>query len=341
MSARQGTGPAETPEPAAEVAIDPGLARPFPPHPAGTVVTVGTFDGVHRGHWAVLTEIRERARTSGRRSILVTFHPHPLRIVRPAAAPPLLTTPDEKKEILAESGLDAVVFLPFTPVLARYEPQRFVDEILIGRLRVSELVIGYDHGFGRGRSGDVNTLREIGRERGFQVDVVPPVDVDGEAISSTGVRSAVAAGNVAAARTALGRPYAVRGLVVRGDGRGRTLGFPTANLQVLGADKLVPPPGIYAVRAALRSGMHAGALHVGPRPTFQGSTPTVELHLLDFDGDLYGERVRVDFVEYLRPVAPFDSVAALVEQMRADVEQARAVLGRDGERLRGSSSSTD
>ncbi len=320
-------GPRQSP--AADFAIDPLLPRPFPADDAGTVVTVGTFDGVHRGHWAVLSEIRERALASGRRSVLVTFHPHPLRIVRPEAAPPLLTTSEEKKEILAESGLDAVVFLPFTPVLAQYEPVRFVDEILIGRLAVSELVIGYDHGFGRGRSGDVTTLREIGSQRGFRVDVVPPVDVEGESISSTRVRAAVAAGEMSAVRSALGRPYALRGLVVRGDGRGRTLGFPTANLQVLGADKLVPPPGIYAVRAALRTGMHAGALHVGPRPTFQGSTPTIELHLLDFDADLYGERLRVDFIEYLRPVAPFDSVQALVEQMRRDVDQARAVLAGD------------
>ncbi len=257
-------------------AIDPALP-PGIPRDRGTVVTVGTFDGVHRGHWAVLQEIRRRAGATGRRSVLVTFHPHPLRIVRPEHAPPLLTTPVEKKEILAESGLDYAVFLSFTPVLSRYEPRRFVEEILVGRIGVSELVIGYDHGFGRGRSGDADTLRTIGQEMGFDVDVVPPVLAPGpdgdEAISSSRIRHAVEAGDMAAAARGLGRPYSLRGLVVRGDGRGRGLGFPTANLHVASSDKLVPPPGIYAVRGVLRRGTFDGALHLGPRPTFRGSPP--------------------------------------------------------------------
>lgn len=315
-------------------AIDPGLP-PGIPRDRGTVVTVGTFDGVHRGHWAVLQEIRRRAEASGRRSVLVTFDPHPLRIVRPEHAPPLLTTPVEKKEILAESGLDYAVFLSFTPVLAAYEPRRFVEEILLARIGVSELVIGYDHGFGRGRSGDTETLRELGSELGFDVDVVPPVMASAEegeaAISSTRIRRAVEAGDMASAAAGLGRPYSVRGLVVRGDGRGRGLGFPTANLHVGNGDKLVPPAGIYAVRGVLRRGTFDGALHLGPRPTFRGSPPTVELHLLDFEGDLYGEEVRVDFVERLRDVLPFDSVEALVARMREDVEEARRALAESAD----------
>lgn len=295
----------------------------------GTVVTVGTFDGVHRGHWAVLQEIRDRARAADRRSVLVTFHPHPLQIVRPQDAPPLLTTPVEKKEILAESGLDYAVFLNFTPELARYEPRRFVEEILLGRLGVEELVIGYDHGFGRGRSGDADTLRKIGAELGFTVDVVGPVEAGAEAVSSTRIRRAVAQGRMDEARAALGRPYSIRGVVVKGDQRGRKLGFPTANLAGFPPDKLLPPAGIYAVRVIGREGTRNGALHLGPRPTFRGAPPSVEVHILDFDGDLYGEELRVDFVEYLRGVEPFDSVEALVRQMEADVERARAVLAAD------------
>jgi riboflavin kinase/FMN adenylyltransferase len=310
----------------ADWAIDPSLPRGLPENGAGTVVTVGTFDGVHRGHWAVLQEIRRRAQASGRRSVLVTFHPHPLRIVRPEAAPELLTTPVEKKEILAESGLDYAVFLPFSPALSRYSPRRFVEEVLLGRLGVQELVIGYDHGFGRGRSGDADTLSEIGRELGFAVDVVDPVVADGDAVSSTRIRAAVRAGDMGAAARGLGRPYGVRGLVVRGDGRGRTLGFPTANLVVPGGDKLIPPEGIYAVRGVLRAGTYKGALHLGPRPTFRGSPPTIELHLMDFDGDLYGEEVRVDFVRRLRAIQPFSTVEALVAQMSRDVSLARRVL---------------
>lgn len=274
----------------------------------------------------MLQEIRRRAGRSGRRSVLLTFHPHPLKIVRPEVAPALLTTPVEKKEILAETGLDYAVFLAFTRALSRYEPERFVREILVERLGVKELVIGYDHGFGRGRSGDVNTLRDLGSELDFAVDVVNPVKAGEDPVSSTRIREAVAAGKVERAARALGRPYSLRGVVVKGDGRGRTLGFPTANLRVQDGDKLVPPAGIYAVRGVLRSGTHGGALHIGPRPTFRGSPPTVELHLLDFEGDLYGEAVRVDFVRYLREVEPFDSASALVRQMEEDVSEARRAL---------------
>jgi riboflavin kinase / FMN adenylyltransferase len=295
------------------------------------VVTVGTFDGVHRGHWEVLGEISRRARAADRRAVLVTFHPHPLAIVRPEMAPPLLTTPDEKKEILAESGLEYAVFLRFTPDLSRYSPERFVREILVKRLGVKELVIGYDHGFGKDRSGDADTLRALGRELGFEVDIVGPVQMgdEDEPVSSSRIRKAVAAGDLARARDGLGRPYAVRGVVVRGDGRGRKLGVPTANLKVGDPSKLLPPPGIYAVRVELESGPLAGALHLGPRPTFHGSTPTIEVHLIDFEGDLYGEELRVDFIRHLRPVEPFDTVEALVTQMLRDVEEARTVLARE------------
>ena len=300
------------------------------PRDRGTVATVGTFDGVHLGHWSVLQEISRRAEATGRRSVLVTFDPHPLRIVRPEHCPPLLTTAVEKKEVLAESGLEWAVFIEFTRELSSYEPRRFVEEILLGRLGVEELVIGYDHGFGRGRSGDSETLVEIGAELGFTVDVVPPVSAGGEPISSSRIRAAVQRADMAEARACLGRPYSVRGVVVRGDGRGKDLGFPTANLRVGDGDKLIPPEGIYAVRAQLRSGTHAGALHLGPRPTFKGSPPTIELHLLDFDRDIYGEELRVDFLQYLREIRPFATVAALVDQIREDVEAARQAVDAAG-----------
>ena len=306
-------------------AYPPGL-----PGDRGTVATVGTFDGVHLGHWTVLQEIRRRAEAADRRSILVTFDPHPLRIVRPEHAPLLLTTPVEKKEILAESGLDYAVFLSFTEALSRYEPRRFVEEILVGRLGVEELVIGYDHGFGRDREGDPAALRRMGEELGFTVDVVDPVSAEGDAVSSTRVRALLLDRQVAEARKCLGRPYSIRGVVVRGDGRGKGLGFPTANLRVAERDKLVPPQGIYAVRGVLRRGTFDGALHLGPRPTFRGSPPSIELHLMDFDDDIYGEEVRVDFVEHLRRIEPFTTVEALVEQIRLDVDRAREILAADG-----------
>lgn len=303
------------------------------PNNLGTVATVGTFDGVHLGHQRVLEEINRRANATCRRSVLVTFDPHPLRIVRPEHAPPMLTAPVEKKEILAESGLDYAVFLSFTEVLSQYEPRRFVEEVLIERLGVEELVIGYDHGFGRNRSGDPDTLKAIGSELGFSVDVVAPVSVEGEAVSSSRVRTAVRNGDMGEARACLGRPYSIRGVVVRGEGRGHVLGFPTANLMVPEREKLIPPQGIYAVKGVLREGTYAGALHLGPRPTFKGSPPTIELHLLDFEADIYGEEVRVDFIKYLREVEPFDSVAALVEQMKEDVEVARVAVDVDAQTI--------
>jgi riboflavin kinase/FMN adenylyltransferase len=312
-----------------EYAIDPSLPSGIPRDDRGTVVTVGTFDGVHRGHWAVLQEIRLRAKETGRRSVLVTFHPHPLKIVRPDQAPPLLTTPAEKKEILAETGLDYAVFLSFNHILAAYSPQRFVEEILIGRLGVQELVIGYDHGFGKGRSGDVLTLRDIGRDLRFTVDVVSPIRAGEEPVSSTRIRKALLEGDVEEARRGLGRPYCIQGMVVRGEGRGKSLGFPTANLWVPGDGKLIPPPGVYAVRAGMKRGVFGGALHIGPRPTFRGSPPTIELHLMDFDGDLYGDQIRVEFIQFLREVHPFSSASALVDQLKLDVSAARAALARD------------
>ncbi|MDT8367743.1 MAG: bifunctional riboflavin kinase/FAD synthetase [Longimicrobiales bacterium] len=297
------------------------------PSDRGTVVTVGSFDGVHRGHGSVLAEVRRRAQAADLRSVLVTFDPHPLRILRPEDAPPLLTTPIEKKEILAESGLDYAVFLRFTRALSRYAPERFVEEILHGGLGAEELVIGYDHGFGRDRSGDVETLRRAGDRLGFAVDVVGPIEADGEAISSTRIREALSRGDVEAAARGLGRPYSVRGVVVRGDGRGRRMGFPTANLTGLGADKLLPAPGVYAVRAWTRAqAALPGALHLGPRPTFPGASASVEVHLLDTELDLYGERLRVDFISRVRGVESFDSVEALVAQMGRDVADVREIL---------------
>lgn len=291
-----------------------------------TIVTVGTFDGVHLGHWSVLREIGARARISKGRSVLVTFDPHPLRIVRPEAAPPLLTTLEEKKAVLAESSLDYVVFVAFTPELRQCSPRRFVAEFLLGRLGMSELVIGYDHGFGRGRSGNVKTLRAIAAEYRFRLDVVEAVNAGEAPVSSTSIRRALMEGRLSDANRGLGRPYPMTGVVVRGDGRGRELGFPTANILVAGADKLIPAAGIYACWTNVGKRRLMGALHIGPRPTFPGAEPTVEVHLLDFDGSIYGRRIRLELVEALRTVVAFNTVEALKAQMREDIARTRYLL---------------
>ena len=295
----------------------------LPPDVLGTVVTVGTFDGVHLGHWAVLQEIGRRARGRGLRSVLITFDRHPLTVVRPESAPPLLTTPDEKKAILAQSALDYVAFLPFTRNLSLYEPEEFVRLVLLDRFKVSELVIGYDHGFGRARAGDIEILRRLGGGLGFDVDVVDAVERGRQAVSSSRIRTLLANGDVGGAAQGLGRPYSFRGPVVHGMGRGRELGFPTANIRPPGGDKLLPASGIYAVRATLQSETFDGLLHLGPRPTFAGSPPSVELYLLDFEGDIYGELVRIEFLTRLRDVLPFRSAEELIRQMRADRDEAR------------------
>jgi riboflavin kinase / FMN adenylyltransferase len=292
----------------------------------GAIVTVGTFDGVHRGHQEVLRALVERGGEAGRRTVVVTFHPHPLKVVRPEAAPPVLTSTPEKKLLLAGTGVQYALFLEFTHALQQYPARRFVEEILLGRLGMRELVIGHDHGFGRGREGSVDTMRELGTELGFGVAVIAPVRLGSEPISSSRARLAIEAGDLAEAARCLGRPYSLGGVVVHGEKRGRELGFPTANIQPDDADKLLPAPGIYAVHGYFRGERVPGLLHLGPRPTFPGLPPSVELYLLDWSGDLYGERVDVELRHRLREIRPFTGVEALVEQMRRDEAEGRALL---------------
>lgn len=295
-----------------------------------TVVTVGTFDGVHRGHWAVLEEIARRARESGRSSVLVTFDPHPLEIVNPAAAPQLLTTAEEKRLILAQTAVDRVAFLQFTEELRDWPPERFVREVLEQRFNVGELVIGHDHGFGRGRTGDVELLRRIGQEDGFDVDVVPAVHLDGRPVSSSLIRRAVAGGDLQTAEKALGRPYSVMGTVVRGAGRGRDIGIPTVNLAPPPPRKLLPPDGVYAVVVSWRGGANGGMANLGPRPTFGDHVRSLEAHLFGFAGELYGETVTIEFVARLRETTRFAGPAELRAQLERDRAQALAVLRGTG-----------
>ncbi len=299
----------------------------LPPDVHDTVVTVGTFDGVHRGHQDVLDRLAQRASALGTRSVLVTFEPHPLEVVNPSAAPPLLTVGDEKLEVLAESGIDYVAIIPFTRALAGFDAERFVDEALVARYRVRHLLMGHDHGFGRNRAGDENVLRALGEARGFTVEVVEPVvGAHGQPVSSTAIRRAVAGGDLDRAREGLGRPYAVGGRVVRGEQRGRLLGFPTINVPLPSARKLLPPQGVYAVRVQTPRGPFGGMLNLGPRPTFGEAEATLETHLFDAQGDFYGMRVRLDFLRRLRDTRRFESPEALADQLARDERAARETL---------------
>jgi riboflavin kinase / FMN adenylyltransferase len=297
------------------------------------VVTMGTFDGLHRGHQAVLAEVQRRARTGNLASVLVTFDPHPLAVVNPAAAPKLLTLPAEKEALVQAQGIDRFVLMPFTPAIAQLDAEAFVRQ-LCDEYGMRELVMGYDHGFGRGRAGDVELVERLGREQGFRLAVVDAVRDNGQPISSTLIRSGVAGGDLDSAERWLGRRYGIRGTVVRGAGRGRAIGIPTINLAPPDARKLLPPDGVYAVRVRLQGGgkregaVFGGMMNQGPRPTFGEHARTLEVHLFDFDGELYGETVDVAWVRRLRDVQAFPSREALVAQLERDRQAARATLNR-------------
>lgn len=298
------------------------------PSGSGAIVTVGSFDGVHRGHHAVLEQIARRASTAGLRSVLVTFDPHPLEVVRPAAAPPLLTDRSEKLEALAQTAVEAVVVLRFGPAVAAMSPREFVRDILIARCRMRELVIGHDHGFGRGRSGNAETLRGLSSALGFGLQVVEPVGAEGGAVSSSRIRQMVGEGDLHGASRLLGRAYSVGGVVVEGARRGRGIGVPTANVGGVSPRKQLPPDGVYAVRVETPFGRFDGMMNQGSRPTVGDMARTLEAHLFGFSGDLYGRRVRVEWVAKIREVRSFASLDELKLQLAHDRAGAEALLAR-------------
>jgi riboflavin kinase/FMN adenylyltransferase len=310
---------------------------------AGSVVTVGTFDGMHRGHMLVLERTAARARARGLASVALTFDPHPLDVVNPSAAPPLLTLWPEKLELLAQTSIDYVMVLPFTIELAALSPEEFVRRVLVAGLDMKELFIGHDHGFGRGRAGDAESLRVIGRRHGFPVDVVDAMrGADDEPVSSTAIRRAVAHGDLARALDGLGRRYSFGGRVTQGEQRGRLLGFPTINLELGSRRKLLPPHGVYAVRVETRHGAFGGMMNLGPRPTFGDDRVSLEVHLFDAEGDFYGSLVKVEFVSHLRDTVKFSGPDELVAQLQRDAEHARSALTALGPtaNLKGSGTNT-
>lgn len=298
----------------------------------GTAVTIGAFDGVHLGHRTLIAALRERARSVGVRSAVVTFDTHPASVVRPESAPLLLTDLDQKLELLADTGVDYAYVVRFDPARAAQSAEEFVIEDLIERLDVRLVAVGADFHFGAGRSGNVELLQRMGDVLGFEVVGHELVDVEGRAsttsVSSTRIRAALRDGDLTAASAMLGRPHEVRGVVGRGDGRARELGFRTANVGVP-PEICLPADGIYAGRYVTPDGIERPcAISLGRRPTFyeDADASVLEAHLLDFEADLYGQEARVRFIEWLRSEVKFDSVDALIAQMGADVEQCRRIL---------------
>jgi riboflavin kinase/FMN adenylyltransferase len=291
-----------------------------------SVVTIGVFDGVHRGHQEIIGHTVKRARELGVQSVVVTFDPHPSEVVRPGSHPPVLTEPARKAELIEQLGVDVLCVLPFTLEFSRLSAEAFVHDVLVAHLHAALIVVGENFRFGHRAAGDVDLLRRLGRTFGFAVDGAPLVVDDSTIFSSTYIRSCVDAGDVTAAARALGRPHRVEGVVVRGDGRGREIGFPTANL-LTGQYAAVPADGVYAAWLVRGRGERLpAAVSIGTNPTFSGRERRVEAYVLDFDGDLYGERLALDFVTRLREMRTYTGVEPLVAQIHEDVAQTREVL---------------
>lgn len=297
-----------------------------------SVVTIGAYDGVHTGHQAVIAEVKRVAAAEGARSVVVTFDQHPAGVVRPESAPKLLTTLEQKLELLAATGIDAAVVVHFDGEQAAEAPEQFVQRVLVGALAVRTVVVGEDFHFGRHRAGNVALLRRLGAEFDFDVHPLHLLERDDgvdEPVSSTAVRRALAGGEVELAAVMLGRPFEARGSVVQGDQRGRLLGFPTANVEVSN-QMCLPADGVYAGWYDRPNGdRHPCAINLGRRPTFyaHAQTSLLEAHLLDFSGDLYGEQARVRFTHFLRSERKFDGIDAIAAQLKLDVEHTRSALG--------------
>jgi riboflavin kinase/FMN adenylyltransferase len=292
-----------------------------------SIVTVGTYDGVHRGHQAIIDYLNTRAEEKNGRSTLVSFDPHPRSVVHGKDVS-LLTTVDERAALLEDLGVDRFVVVPFSQTFAQLDPVDYVERILVQRIGLQEITVGYDHRFGKRREGDVDLLRELGPTYGFEVDVIPEQEVDQDAVSSRRIRDLLREqGDVETAANHLGRLYELTGTVARGEGRGRQIGFPTANLSLKDTNKLIPERGVYAVRVEMPDGdRRGGMMNIGRRPTFDGMDVTVEVHVFDYQGDLYGERLAVQFLRRLRDEQKFDSSDALAMQLSKDEQHCRTIV---------------
>lgn len=291
------------------------------------VVTIGTFDGVHIGHQQIIARLKELARQTGGETVLITLYPHPRMVLFPDDNDlQLLSTQDEKMELLRRYGINHVVVIPFSKEFSRLTSLEFVRDILVNTIGVNTLVIGYDHHFGRNREGSIEQLRELAPQFDFTVEEIPAQDVDHVNVSSTKIREALLHGDVETAHNYLGHPYSLQGTVVEGNKLGRTIGYPTANINVGDKHKLIPANGVYAVNVHIGAHMHGGMLNIGVRPTVGGTARVIEVNIFNFNGDLYGAPIKVDFMARLRDEQKFNGLDALKEQLAADKEKALLLL---------------
>ncbi len=294
---------------------------------AHPVVTMGNFDGIHRGHQEIFRVLRKEAEANQGTALVITFFPHPLKVLHPERAPRLITNIRDRVELMECCGIDVVLCLPFSQEFATWEAERFVREILVEKLGTKKVLVGEDFRFGKNREGGIRFLTKRGGSFGYTVQRVDPVRAGGLEISSTRIRQSVQEGRIRDSTTMLGRPYNIKGEVVTGEKRGRTLGYPTANLAT--EAELLPPNGVYAVRMILGKDYLPGVASLGIKPTFSGKQFSIEAHIFDFDRDIYGESVRMEFIEWIREEKSFPGPQALVEQIDRDAEQARRILEQE------------
>ena len=290
-----------------------------------SVVTIGNFDGVHLGHVELFNRLKENSLVHGLPSVVVTFEPHPLKMLAPDSAPCLITTFEQKAALIAESGVDCLVVIPFSSEISQMSADSFVRRVLCGSLGMAHMIIGHDYAFGRGREGNFETLERLGVELNFTLEDLEPVGEGGLIFSSSLARTRITAGDMSSVTGILGRYYMISGTVVHGREIGQSLGFPTANVSTL--NEMIPPDGVYAVMVSLDGRLVQGACNIGLNPTFDAKTRTIEVFLLDFSGRIYGQSVSVSFVRRLREVKKFANVAELVSAIRQDVETTRTILG--------------
>ncbi len=296
-------------------------------HNDNTIITLGTFDGIHLGHKEIIGAVVQKATEFGGRSLLITFSPHPRKVIPAGNKIKLLSTLSEKKKIIETFGMDNLLVIQFTKEFSQQTPEEFVEKYLINGIGVKEIVIGYDHHFGKGRGGDIEILKKKGEEIGFGVTAVPEYKIDDIIVSSTKIRKALIAGDIVNANKMLGRFYSFEGVVVPGDKRGRELGFPTANLLVENEDKLLPATGIYAAECIVEENKHNALLSIGSRPTFHEAGEIIpEVYIIDFNKQIYNQTVRVNVVDRIRGEEKFSSAEELVKQMKNDKEIGLKIL---------------
>ena len=289
------------------------------------VLTIGNFDGVHKGHLVLFDKVKERAKAIHGQSAVMTFEPHPIRVMKPGNGPPLITPMQQKLDLIRETEMDVILCIPFTLEFAAISAEDFVKDVLLKKIGIKEIVVGYDYTFGHDRIGNLSLLSEMGAQFGFGVHIIEPIYINRRLVSSTSIRKLVQEGDLIDAGALLGRHYQICGTVIKGDNRGgRLLGYPTANLKVV--DELIPRMGVYAVTVNVEDNTYNGVTNIGTNPTFGEHALSVETHLLDFSGDLLGETIRINFIQRLRNEKTFNSIKELSDQIAEDIRVAKELF---------------